>query len=146
VGPLSNGHGALSRGELSKAERLYQEAEAVFEEIGYRASLAALLNNVAEVLFLQGHLERANDSLERAATHTRHSTDPRVSIIVPLNLANVAAERGAFARADEAYEKALQQCRKLGDKSLEEACSGTGRTRSSTRATSSPPTACSRRP
>ena len=34
----------------------------MFEEIGYRASLTALLNNTAEVFFLQGQLERASDT------------------------------------------------------------------------------------
>jgi ATP/maltotriose-dependent transcriptional regulator MalT len=107
------------QGELVKAERLYQEAAGVFEEIGYKGSLTAVLNNTAEVFFLQGQLERANDTLERAGTYASHSPDPRRSIIFRLNMANIVAERGGYARAMDLYAPILLECRKLGDKSLE---------------------------
>ena len=113
------GNVLYQQGELVKAERLYQEAAGVFEEIGYKGSLTAVLNNTAEVFFLQGQLERANDTLERAGTYARHSPDPRRSIIFRLNMANIAAERGGYARAMDLYAPILLECRKLGDKSLE---------------------------
>jgi TolB-like protein/tRNA A-37 threonylcarbamoyl transferase component Bud32 len=110
---------AYQQGRLDEALQLYEDAQKIAEQIGYRAVLTSLLNNASEALVLQGDLAGARLRLERARGYLGDVRDRRGGIIIPLNLTNLDAETGAFAAAEAGYARALESCRELGERSLE---------------------------
>jgi CHAT domain-containing protein/Tfp pilus assembly protein PilF len=115
------GNVARNRGDLARAEQLYQQALAIFENLAPNSlQVATTLNNLGTVAYDRGDLARAEQLYQQALAIREKLAPNSLQVATTLhNLGNVAYLRGDLARAEQLYQQALAIREKLAPNSLQ---------------------------
>ncbi|XP_041045701.1 tetratricopeptide repeat protein 19, mitochondrial [Carcharodon carcharias] len=107
----------MSRKQLELAESLYEKALAISQQVQGEThpQTVVLMNDLATVLDMKGHHERAYDYVRRASNLARDTSHPDECVIL-YNLARVLMHRGNYSEAKQVYEEALKQAEAKADK------------------------------
>jgi len=103
------------QGRWEAALEYFEAVAAQRREEGAQDSLGAALNNIGEVLLLQGRLDEAAQMLHRAQTAM---TTPLYQIDVMLNLGLVRQAQDDYPAAYEAYCDALERAHTIGRRDI----------------------------
>jgi tetratricopeptide (TPR) repeat protein len=106
---------AGQRGEHLRANALFDESLAVYEESGDQGGRAATLTYQGRMARVQGDYERAGRLEEQALTLAREAGDQGGITWALLNLGGVALDQGDLAAARTRLEEALTFCRIRGE-------------------------------
>jgi CHAT domain-containing protein/tetratricopeptide (TPR) repeat protein len=115
------GNVAADRGDLARAEQLYQQALAIYEKLAPNSlDVARTLNNLGSVARNRGDLARAEELYQQALAIYEKLAPNSLQMASTLNnLGNVAANRGDLARAEQLYQQALAIFEHLAPNSLQ---------------------------
>jgi Tfp pilus assembly protein PilF len=104
----------IDRGDLARAEQLYQQALAIFEKLAPNSlEVAGTLHNLGTVARNRGDLARAEQLYQQALAIREKLAPNSLQVASTLhNLGNVAYSRGDLARAEQLYQQALAIRRK----------------------------------
>ena len=105
---------AFGQGDLARAGELFEEARALFREIGDEAGAAAVLAELGQVARAQGDHVRAAALSEEGLELGRRLDEPKVAAIALNTLGHVERHRGNLEDATGRYEKSLSLFRELG--------------------------------
>ncbi|MCP4656639.1 MAG: protein kinase [bacterium] len=100
--------GAISQtlGDLQEAERFYDDALHLYEELDDNWSMALLFTNLGEVYFLKGRLDKAIE-LHQKALDINHELDDEAAAYDQFRLGKVRAAQGNLDAAGEHYQTAV---------------------------------------
>ncbi|XP_036268489.1 tetratricopeptide repeat protein 19, mitochondrial isoform X2 [Pipistrellus kuhlii] len=100
----------LSSRQLSQAQRMYEKALHISEEIlGERhPQTIVLMSDLATTLDAQGHFDEACAYVQRACDLAKQVGHPELHVVLS-NLAAVLMHRERYAQAKEIYQEALKQ-------------------------------------
>jgi CHAT domain-containing protein/tetratricopeptide (TPR) repeat protein len=106
---------------LARAEQLFQQALAIFEQLAPNSlEVASTLNNLGNVARSRGDLARAEELYQQAlAIYEKLAPNSLQVATATLNLGNVARDRGDLVRAEQYYQQALAIREKLAPNSLQ---------------------------
>ncbi|XP_038664463.1 tetratricopeptide repeat protein 19, mitochondrial [Scyliorhinus canicula] len=106
----------VSRKQLDLAESLYEKALAISRQVQGEThpQTVVLMNDLATVLDMKGHHERAYDYVRRASDLARETSHPDEYVILN-NLARVLMHKGRYSEAKLVYEEALKQAESKAD-------------------------------
>ncbi|XP_072324645.1 tetratricopeptide repeat protein 19, mitochondrial isoform X1 [Scyliorhinus torazame] len=106
----------ISRKQLELAESLYEKALAISRQVQGEThpQTVVLMNDLATVLDMKGHHERAYDYVRRASDLARETSHPDEYVILN-NLARVLMHKGRYSEAKLVYEEALKQAESKAD-------------------------------
>jgi tetratricopeptide (TPR) repeat protein len=108
------GHGAVFRGEYTRAGMLLEESRAIWDEIGNHGQAAGCLNLLGHVARYQGDYAAARAAFEKDLERLRAAGE-RDSLATQLkDLAILARYRGDYAEARSLAEESLALRRALG--------------------------------
>ena len=112
-----NGAGALAyyQGDYAEARHRYEQALAIYHELGDRRGVAALLGNVGLVVKDQGDSARATAYYQESLAAFQELEDRRGVANALNNLGIAAGDAGDFARAAALHERSLALKRELED-------------------------------
>jgi tetratricopeptide (TPR) repeat protein len=108
-------------GELAVAERLYQAALEIANQIGNLVEKLNALNGLANAARLKGDLPLA-EGYYRSAAAVAADLGPQKFLEVGLGLADVLAESGRLSEAHGSIERALRIAQQIGERE----CAGMG--------------------
>ncbi|MCS7224303.1 MAG: tetratricopeptide repeat protein [Armatimonadetes bacterium] len=111
---LSAGVLSWHQGDYPRAEQSFQEALALFEQVGDPRGVANALNNLGLVAHARGDFRSARSYYERALEVQRERKNDRGIATALNNLGLIAFEQGDFETALKFYQEALQIQRKIG--------------------------------
>jgi predicted ATPase/class 3 adenylate cyclase len=106
---------ALLRGELDRAQELFEEARSLTDD---DVTTARVLSGVGYVAFRGSRLDEAERDWLEALRRARAGSDPRVTAGVMRSLAIVAGSRGDQDRSRELLADAIEAARTTGDGQL----------------------------
>ncbi|MEH2299123.1 MAG: tetratricopeptide repeat protein [Nostoc sp.] len=109
---------AEQRQNLAEAERLYQEALAIYRELEDEEGEAIALNNLGEVAREQGDYDRAESYLKEALAIYKQPGDKQVQAIYYGNLGTLALARDRSTEARPWYERELALAQEVGRQDL----------------------------
>jgi tetratricopeptide (TPR) repeat protein len=107
---------ALSRGEYARARSQFEEAVAMWREVGNTHGTALALNNLGLVAFGQGDNVGARSLYEESLAIRRELGDKGGIASSLHGLGEVARVQGSYADALSLYKESLVIRRELGDK------------------------------
>jgi len=107
---------ATNQGDMADAIALYDEALALYEATGDRASRVSTLNGLGWMLFEQGDYARAATILEEALAEADDLRQAGEAAEALLNLGHIALAHGDHAHASQRYETALGRYQALGNR------------------------------
>jgi predicted ATPase/class 3 adenylate cyclase len=103
-------------GDYDRAKACYEDALAIFRQVGDQQGIAAGLDNLGTIALVEGDL-RASETLREEALALRRAMDDRRAIAVSLNnLGQVAYIEHNVERAIELFEEARVLSRETGDR------------------------------
>jgi hypothetical protein len=104
----------LNRGDLARAEQLYQQALAIFEHLAPNSlQVASTLNNLGNVAYSRGDLARAEQYYQQALAIKEKLAPNSLQVASTLhNLGVVAYSRGDLARAEQYVSTGVGDTRK----------------------------------
>ncbi|XP_072425757.1 tetratricopeptide repeat protein 19, mitochondrial isoform X1 [Chiloscyllium punctatum] len=108
-----------SQKQLVLAESLYQQALAISQQVQGEThpQTIVLMNDLATVLDMTGHQDRAYEYATRASNLARETSHPDQCVILS-NLARVLMHRGDYHEARCVYEEALTLAESSADKPI----------------------------
>ncbi|MFB6155386.1 MAG: tetratricopeptide repeat protein [Haloferacaceae archaeon] len=106
---------ANERGDHETATERYEEALALYREVGDRHGESKCLNNLGTLAYVAGDLGRAETYFEQSLTVDREIGADRNQADTLTNLGVLAKTRGDPERAEARYEEALALYREVGD-------------------------------
>jgi predicted ATPase/transcriptional regulator with XRE-family HTH domain len=106
---------AYYQGDVGQAEKLDQEALALWRALEDRAGIAASLNSLGTLANRQGDIGRAVALHEEALALWRELGDRHGIALSVINLGGLAYWQGDFGRSRALHEEALALRRELGD-------------------------------
>ena len=104
------------RGDLTRAEAMWQEAAGVFRQVGDTGGLAATLNNRGDIFLLQGNLDKARGLLEEAIPGYQAISDKSGVALVNNDLGDLSRWKGDLASAETYYQRAKAAAQEMDDK------------------------------
>ncbi|XP_059502264.1 tetratricopeptide repeat protein 19, mitochondrial isoform X2 [Stegostoma tigrinum] len=106
----------MSQKQLVLAESLYEQALAISQQVQGEThpQTVVLMNDLATVLDMKGHQDRAYEYVTRASNLARETSHPDQCVILS-NLARVLMHRGQYDKARCVYEEALTQAESKAD-------------------------------
>jgi len=105
------------RGDLAKAQTMWQEAIEVFRRVGDTQGLAASANNVGDVLLTRGKLDEARKLLEQSVAGYSLIGDRVGVALAMVDLGQAALQKGDLPSAKSNYEQAITIATQAADKS-----------------------------
>ena len=112
---LANWADAIGDADAPEAIRLYQQAQAVYRQVGCESGAASVLNNIGIVYGAQGDLAVAEKMYRQALESFRLLDDKRSEARVTGNVADERMEQGDLPGAIQLYQAALQLDRETAD-------------------------------
>ena len=109
---------AEQRKDLAEAERLYQEALAIYRELGNEENEAIALNNLGAVARSQGQYDRAESYYKQALAIEEKLGNKERQAVYCGNLGNLALNRDRPAEARPWYERELALSQEVGRQDL----------------------------
>lgn len=97
------GHVCLAKKDYDKALVHYQRAFEICDKINDRMSMLAVLHKVVKVYRYQGLLDKAVDSCLDILDHYHDNRDPRGSVAILEEMAEIYIEAGDTAKAADSY-------------------------------------------
>lgn len=104
-----------SRGELSKARRLYDESLEIHRRLGVQRGAAVTLNNLAALAFVQGDISIASQLYDESLEINRELGDQLTIALTLKNLATIAKDEGDISTAHRLNEESLEIKRRIDD-------------------------------
>jgi eukaryotic-like serine/threonine-protein kinase len=95
-----------SRGDLTKAKKVWRDAAKAFSQLDEREGAAATRNNLGDVLLLQGHLAAARQMLSSAIPDYEAIEDTGGVALILNDLAELSREEGNLQAAEVDLRKA----------------------------------------
>jgi len=95
-------------GDLEEAERFYEDALRLYQELDDNWSLAIASTNLGEIYFLKGRLDKALE-LHQMAVKINRELDEEAAAYDQFRLGKVRAAQGSVTAAAEYYQAALDQ-------------------------------------
>ena len=110
--------GAMERdqGDYTQSIILFEQALALYRELGDKWGIAATLNGIGYTIHEQGDFPRATSIYEESLALFQELGDKRASAYLLNNLGNVAKEQADYEQAARIHEQALPLFRELSDK------------------------------
>jgi hypothetical protein len=119
TGPLNSlGHIACTFGDWLGGRKLYEECQAIYEELGNEWGVAMSLSNQGKAAVFHGDHEAARSLQERSLAIMRKQGDQWAVAYSLVNLGMAARAHGDHAVARAHYCEALGMLRKMEGKSL----------------------------
>ena len=106
----------VTRGDLSRAEWLYQESLELLEQIGDRQGKAASLHQLAAIYLTRGDLSRAELLYQESLELNEQIGDRRGKAASLHELAAIYLTRGDLSRAESLYQESLELKEQIGDR------------------------------
>jgi len=107
---------ATETGDYSAAPALYEQALAIFKEVGDLAGIASVLKALGWRAMRTGDYEQAQSRFEEGLVACRQSRDLHQIISALAGLGELAVRRGRYDRAGELLRESLENSRSLGEK------------------------------
>jgi eukaryotic-like serine/threonine-protein kinase len=104
------------KGDLDRAEGMFQGALRVFRETGDIEGIATTLNNLGDISLAKGKLDAATRELSEAVPGYREMDDKDGIALVMNDLGEVARRRGNLDEAIHTYEGAKKIAQEIDDK------------------------------
>ena len=104
------------KGDLGRAERMFQGALKVFREIGDIEGISTTLNNLGDISLAKGKLADATRDLSEAVPGYKEMDDKDGTALVMNDLGEVARRRGKLDEAIHIYEGAKKIAQEIDDK------------------------------
>ena len=105
---------AFGQGDLARAAELFEEALALYRELGDDSGVAGVLVELGQVVRAQGDHDRAAALSEESLELNRGLGDPRISAIALGTLGRVESHRGNAEAAIARHEEGLALFREIG--------------------------------
>ena len=112
---LANWADAIGDADAPEAIRLYQQAQAIYRQVGCESGVASVLNNIGIVYGAQGDLAVAEKMYRQALESFRLLGNKRSEARVTGNVADERMEQGDLPGAIQLYQAALQLDRETAD-------------------------------
>ncbi len=103
-------------GNLEDAQELYQQALAIYQEIGSREGESATLNNLAISVYAKGDYATALMYLEQSLAIDRELGDKKGEGVTLSNISQIYKAQGNYASAMTYLEQSLAIRQEIGDK------------------------------
>ncbi len=103
-------------GDTQRAQTLFKEAYAIFENIKHRRGMAFTLNNIAGIRFMQGDYPQARERYERAYQLHKDIGDRSGEAHSLSAMGNAAISIGETDEAKKHFRESLALRREMGDK------------------------------
>lgn len=113
------GRAHLNLANLTLTKQYNEEALAIFQQIDDPAGEAMALRGIAIALDIQGYLEEAGKTYERARDRAARANRPVEELAMISNLAVLESKRGRYHQAVELHERGILLARQSGDRSSE---------------------------
>jgi tetratricopeptide (TPR) repeat protein/tRNA A-37 threonylcarbamoyl transferase component Bud32 len=107
------------QGRLDEALAAASEARAIFRRIGATHEETEALVGQGRIHLVRAHYEAARDTYAPVVARVRETGDPWLERIVRNHIAVIQLCLGNFADAMRSAERALELCRRLGDRARE---------------------------
>ncbi len=104
------------KGDLDRAEKMFQGALKVFREIGDIEGIATTLGNLGDISLAKGNLAAATRNLSEAVPGYKEMDDKDGTALVMNDLGEVARRRGKLDEAITIYEGAKKVAQEIDDK------------------------------
>jgi predicted ATPase len=104
------------KGELSLALDYLKKGKDLFEQAGDTRGIAGSLDDIGQVLYLQGRYEEALGQSAAALEQRRRIGDLRSIAVSLSNVGNIERDRGLLNEAAACYEEALSLRREINDR------------------------------
>jgi serine/threonine protein kinase/tetratricopeptide (TPR) repeat protein len=114
-----HGHVALTRGDMTGAEQLWEQVLQANRKAGNKKGEASQLLNLGVLKKRQGKVEQARQSYQQALDTARGIGDQGVEVRALNNLAGLLQTMGDLAGAHELFSEGLVVVRALGDRNSE---------------------------
>ena len=105
---------AFGQGDLARAAELFEEALALYRELGDDGGVSGVLAELGQVVRAQGDHDRAEALSEESLELGRRLGEPRISAIALGTLGRVESHRGNLEGATARHEESLALFRGLG--------------------------------
>ena len=105
-------------GRYDAAEKRYREAIALDKQNGYQIGLAINLNNLSELLIMNGRLDEAEPMIEESFVYAE-GVDVHLVPYLNLNEATLAFCRGEFAHAEDLAQRCHHEAKTYGQINLQ---------------------------
>jgi tetratricopeptide (TPR) repeat protein len=105
-----------STGDNAQARACYVWAYIQHQKIGNLKGIAATLNSLASLHFLQGKLTKALSNFIQSLTISRKINDPRGEAITLNNIGVINQEQKNYSKALEYFEQSYHTFKEIGDK------------------------------
>lgn len=106
------------RKKYNVAERCFMKAKALCNAMGFYSLNMLIMNNLGNIYFYQGNLNKAEDHFSKCLLLSEDSQDMSTMIASYLNLGNIFQETN-IEKSKTYYLKGLELCQKIGEKSKE---------------------------